>query len=73
MKNTWKAVTSNGVIAHLTQREDGTWWWSVTYSDGSGYRFDWNPSRRSATDEVKRCIGGMSGQRPLPRFKKMKN
>lgn len=65
----WVAIAINGAKAYVWQ-EANTWRWSVESADGSDYKTDWNPTRRSAVEEAKCRLGGITTQRPLPRFSK---
>ena len=52
---TWEFVNERGDIGRVWLKERNeffeVWMWSKEYSDGSGLRFDWTTSRRTAIAE----------------------
>lgn len=54
--DTWEFISPSGSIgkvwlAEIISHKREIWRWSFRYSDGSGNRFDWTPSKASAVSE----------------------
>lgn len=68
---TWEAEL-DGVIANVWKVAENFWRYRVRCGDGSGVASDWYMSRRPAVEAAKCRMAGMTDERPIPRFKRVK-